>query len=131
MFEPDSLQVDEVGIFEIGDGFDVLTVEIIFHHVVEYLALPCAVPVNKLKQQLVESLIFQFVELQVIFAIFQYFQFIAQMKLQYFRPAQLVTIAQLNELDTLQNVIPRSHLLLNRLTIIFNFQKCYYRVQLR
>ena len=70
VFEPDGLQGHQGWVFEIGDGLDVFAVEVVFHDIIEDFTFGGAVATQELKHEFIKSLVFEFVELKVVLAVF-------------------------------------------------------------
>lgn len=70
VFEPDGLQGYQGWVFEIRDGLDVFAVEVVFHDIVEDFTFRSAVATQELEHEFIKGLVFEFVELKVVLAVF-------------------------------------------------------------
>ena len=70
VFRPNGLQFAETRVLQVSDRFDISTVEIVLHDVVENFLLGLSVTLDKQKQKMLKNVVLYFVELEVIFAVF-------------------------------------------------------------
>ncbi len=91
---------------KVGEGFDIVAMEVVFHNAIEYFFLFASGLLDVLQQESVEGFVGELADLQVAFAGLQMDEVGFNVKTGHFIPQELVLEADLDQLNVFHEVLP-------------------------